>query len=176
MSLEISEITLPPIKVKSGAPEGIASDIYGISRLLKQSAMVDPCREGDLFARTADMLRGSELDGDQHIVIYEKEGRKRDPRGLLSYTAIDNTFIHIDNLVVDESYRRDKERRYGSKLIDFVLLRAERQGISEILLNADRGAIGFYEKLGFALDDRFGEDLNTKYPLMSRRVVSHDER
>lgn len=168
MSLEIREIVLPPINVRSGSPKGIAEDIGGIARLLGQSSVVPLGHASDIFARTADMLREDELDGDHHLIAYDKAQGRREPLGLLSYTTIGDRMLHIDNLVVDAPYRRSM-RRIGSHLIESTMMRAEKLHIPEVLVNADRDAVAFYEKHDFVLDDRY-QDEDSAYPLMSRRV------
>ena len=87
MSLEIREIVLPPINVRSGSPEGIAEDIGGIVRLLGQSSVMPLGHAGDIFARTADMLREDELDGDHHLIAYDKVHGRREPAVSPKYAA-----------------------------------------------------------------------------------------
>ena len=70
---------------------------------------------------------------------------------------IDRDWLCIDDICVDE-----KHRGYGigRKLVDFAVILAQEKGLDRIQLNVyddNRGAVQFYEKIGFTTQKRVME-------------------
>lgn len=70
-------------------------------------------------------------------------------------TKIDEDIIKLRQMAVDEKYQG---KGIGRELILFVEKFAKNKGFEQMVMNARKGAIGFYEKLGYTLvGDEFVE-------------------
>jgi ribosomal protein S18 acetylase RimI-like enzyme len=85
---------------------------------------------------------------------YELVGAFRDGRlvGVLGmrpvHTLVRGPHLHVDDIVVDEDVRKSGG---GRALMDYAVADARSRGMNSVFLDARPEAIGFYERIGFAL-------------------------
>ena len=73
----------------------------------------------------------------------------------------------IGRLAVDQAWR---SHGFGSILVKEMEKRAERMGASTLLLDAQTRAIGFYEKLGYAVCGEEHMDGHVPHKMMKKRL------
>lgn len=85
--------------------------------------------------------------------IYSKEqGRfyiceTDDVVGIVGVRRVDNAFVEIMHIAVDENHRK---QGIASALVKYV---RDAERVDEIIAHTDTDAVGFYEKLGFRIEE-----------------------
>lgn len=69
--------------------------------------------------------------------------------GTLFLTRVDQNRMKIRQVIVEEKYRH---MHIGAKMMEYAQLYAFRRGCREVVLDARKTAVPFYEKLGFVKD------------------------
>lgn len=137
-----------------------AQDISSINKLLSQVLMVHHNGRPDIFKADTKKYTDAELlnilcDDDKPVFVYcDDNGTVRGYAFCVFQQKKDNNILtdvktlYIDDLCVDENFRGHS---IGSKLYEYVLLFAKKQGCYNVTLNVwtcNQSALKFYEKCG----------------------------
>ena len=87
--------------------------------------------------------------------------------GRLYWRSAEEGCMGIGRLAVDQVWRG---HGFGSILVKEMEKRAERMGASTLLLDAQTRAIGFYEKLGYAVCGEEHMDGHVPHKMMKKRL------
>ena len=87
--------------------------------------------------------------------------------GRLYWRSAEEGWMGIGRLSVDQEWRG---YGFGSILVKEMEKRAERMGASTLLLDAQTRAIGFYEKLGYAVCGEEHMDGHVPHKMMKKRL------
>ncbi len=134
-------------------------DIPALGRLLYEVHKVHSDVRPDLFKAGARKYTDEQLEeilqsGERPVFVAEQDGQVAGyafciPKQLVGDRSMtDVRTLHIDDLCVDEAARG---KHIGTKLYDFVLDFAKRQGYYNVTLNVwadNKAAVKFYEKIG----------------------------
>lgn len=134
-------------------------DIPALGRLLYEVHKVHSDVRPDLFKAGARKYTDEQLEeilqsGERPVFVAEQDGQVAGyafciPKQLAGDRSMtDARTLHIDDLCVDEAARG---KHIGTKLYDFVLDFAKRQGYYNVTLNVwadNKAAVEFYEKIG----------------------------
>lgn len=134
-------------------------DIPALGRLLYEVHKVHSDVRPDLFKAGARKYTDEQLEeilqsGERPVFVAEQDGQVAGyafciPKQLVGDRSMtDVRTLHIDDLCVDEAARGE---HIGTKLYDFVLDFAKRQGYYNVTLNVwadNKAAVKFYEKIG----------------------------
>ena len=134
-------------------------DIPALGRLLYEVHKVHSDVRPDLFKAGARKYTDGQLEeilqsGERPVFVAEQDGQVAGdafciPKQLVGDRSMtDVRTLHIDDLCVDEAARG---KHIGTKLYDFVLDFAKRQGYYNVTLNVwadNKAAVKFYEKIG----------------------------
>ncbi len=134
-------------------------DIPALGRLLYEVHKVHSDVRPDLFKAGARKYTDEQLEeilqsGERPVFVAEQDGQVAGyafciPKQLVGDRSMtDVRTLHIDDLCVDEAARG---KHIGTKLYDFVLDFAKRQGYYNVTLNVwadNKAAVEFYEKIG----------------------------
>ena len=134
-------------------------DIPALGRLLYEVHKVHSDVRPDLFKAGARKYTDEQLEeilqsGERPVFVAEQDGQVTGyafciPKQLVGDRSMtDVRTLHIDDLCVDEAARG---KHIGTKLYDFVLDFAKRQGYYNVTLNVwadNKAAVKFYEKIG----------------------------
>ena len=152
------------MSVRFARPE----DLERVNELRRQVNDVHVAGRPDVFkpgfpAELRDHVYTIFNDPDQKIAVYELNGNvvaaavlkhHKKPESPFSYA---NEFLDIDEICVDEKYRR---RGIASEMMDFIREYAKSEGFKKIELNMwefNQGALAFYEEIGFKTYRRYME-------------------
>ena len=133
-------------------------DIPALGRLLYEVHKVHSDVRPDLFKAGARKYTDEQLEeilqsGERPVFVAEQDGQVVGyafciPKQFVGdRSMIDVRTLHIDDLCVDEAARG---KHIGTKLYDFVLDFAKRQGYYNVTLNVwadNKAAVKFYEKI-----------------------------
>ena len=134
-------------------------DIPALGRLLYEVHKVHSDVRPDLFKAGARKYTDEQLEeilqsGERPVFVAEQDGQVVGyafciPKQLVGDRSMtDVRTLYIDDLCVDEAARG---KHIGTKLYDFVLDFAKRQGYYNVTLNVwadNKAAVEFYEKIG----------------------------
>ena len=134
-------------------------DIPALGRLLYEVHKVHSDVRPDLFKAGARKYTDEQLEeilqsGERPVFVAEQDGQVAGyafciPKQLVGDRSMtDVRTLYIDDLCVDEATRG---KHIGTKLYDFVLDFAKRQGYYNVTLNVwadNKAAVKFYEKIG----------------------------
>ena len=134
-------------------------DIPALGRLLYEVHKVHSDVRPDLFKAGARKYTDEQLEeilqsGERPVFVAEQDGQVAGyafciPKQLAGDRSMtDVRTLYIDDLCVDEATRG---KHIGTKLYDFVLDFAKRQGYYNVTLNVwadNKAAVEFYEKIG----------------------------
>lgn len=134
-------------------------DIPALGRLLYEVHKVHSDVRPDLFKAGARKYTDGQLEeilqsGERPVFVAEQDGQVAGyvfciPKQLVGDRSMtDVRTLYIDDLCVDEAARG---KHIGTKLYDFVLEFAKRQGYYNVTLNVwadNKAAVKFYEKIG----------------------------
>lgn len=134
-------------------------DIPALGRLLYEVHKVHSDVRPDLFKAGARKYTDEQLEeilqsGERPVFVAEQDGQGAGyafciPKQLVGDRSMtDVRTLYIDDLCVDEAARG---KHIGTKLYDFVLDFAKRQGYYNVTLNVwadNKAAVKFYEKIG----------------------------
>ncbi len=134
-------------------------DIPALGRLLYEVHKVHSDVRPDLFKAGARKYTDEQLEeilqsGERPVFVAEQDGQVAGyafciPKQFVGDRSMtDVRTLHIDDLCVDEAARG---KHIGTKLYDFVLDFAKRQGYYNVTLNVwadNKAAVKFYEKIG----------------------------
>lgn len=134
-------------------------DIPALGRLLYEVHKVHSDVRPDLFKAGARKYTDEQLEeilqsGERPVFVAEQDGQVAGyafciPKQLAGDRSMtDARTLYIDDLCVDEAARG---KHIGTKLYDFVLDFAKRQGYYNVTLNVwadNKAAVKFYEKIG----------------------------
>ncbi len=134
-------------------------DIPALGRLLYEVHKVHSDVRPDLFKAGARKYTDEQLEeilqsGERPVFVAEQDGRVVGyafciPKQFVGDRSMtDVRTLYIDDLCVDEAARG---KHIGTKLYDFVLDFAKRQGYYNVTLNVwadNKAAVEFYEKIG----------------------------
>lgn len=134
-------------------------DIPALGRLLYEVHKVHSDVRPDLFKAGARKYTDEQLEeilqsGERPVFVAEQDGQVAGyafciPKQLVGDRSMtDVRTLYIDDLCVDEAARG---KHIGTKLYDFVLDFAKRQGYYNVTLNVwadNKAAVEFYEKIG----------------------------
>lgn len=134
-------------------------DIPALGRLLYEVHKVHSDVRPDLFKAGARKYTDEQLEeilqsGERPVFVAEQDGQVAGyafciPKQLVGDRSMtDVRTLYIDDLCVDEATRG---KHIGTKLYDFVLDFAKRQGYYNVTLNVwadNKAAVEFYEKIG----------------------------
>lgn len=134
-------------------------DIPALGRLLYEVHKVHSDVRPDLFKAGARKYTDEQLEeilqsGERPVFVAEQDGQVAGyafciPKQLVGDRSMtDVRTLYIDDLCVDEAARG---KHIGTKLYDFVLDFAKRQGYYNVTLNVwadNKAAVKFYEKIG----------------------------
>ncbi len=134
-------------------------DLDGINKLLCQVLMVHHKGRPDIFKPNAKKYKDNELleiiaDDERPIFIAEEDEEVLGYAFCIFQQHIDNNILtdiktlYIDDLCVNEECRG---KHIGSKLYDYVLDFAKKEGCYNVTLNVwacNESALRFYEKMG----------------------------
>ena len=134
-------------------------DIPALDRLLYEVHKVHSDVRPDLFKAGARKYTDEQLEeilqsGERPVFVAEQDGQVAGyafciPKQLVGDRSMtDVRTLYIDDLCVDEAARG---KHIGTKLYDFVLDFAKRQGYYNVTLNVwadNKAAVKFYEKIG----------------------------
>ncbi len=134
-------------------------DIPALGRLLYEVHKVHSDVRPDLFKAGARKYTDEQLEeilqsGERPVFVAEQDGQVAGyafciPKQLVGDRSMtDVRTLHIDDLCVYEAARG---KHIGTKLYDFVLDFAKRQGYYNVTLNVwadNKAAVKFYEKIG----------------------------
>lgn len=134
-------------------------DIPALGRLLYEVHKVHSDVRPDLFKAGARKYTDEQLEeilqsGERPVFVAEQDGQVVGyafciPKQFVGDRSMtDVRTLHIDDLCVDEAARG---KHIGTKLYDFVLDFAKRQGYYNVTLNVwadNKAAVKFYEKIG----------------------------
>lgn len=137
-------------------------DIPALGRLLYEVHKVHSDVRPDLFKAGARKYTDEQLEeilqsGERPVFVAEQDGQVAGyafciPKQLVGDRSMtDVRTLHIDDLCVDEAARG---KHIGTKLYDFVLDFAKRQGYYNVTLNVwadNKAAVKFYEKIGLRI-------------------------
>ena len=137
-------------------------DIPALGRLLYEVHKVHSDVRPDLFKAGARKYTDEQLEeilqsGERPVFVAELDGQVAGyafciPKQLVGDRSMtDVRTLYIDDLCVDEAARG---KHIGTKLYDFVLDFAKRQGYYNVTLNVwadNKAAVKFYEKIGLRI-------------------------
>lgn len=137
-------------------------DIPALGRLLYEVHKVHSDVRPDLFKAGARKYTDGQLEeilqsGERPVFVAEQDGQVAGyafciPKQLVGDRSMtDVRTLYIDDLCVDEAARG---KHIGTKLYDFVLDFAKRQGYYNVTLNVwvdNKAAVKFYEKIGLRI-------------------------
>lgn len=137
-------------------------DIPALGRLLYEVHKVHSDVRPDLFKAGARKYTDEQLEeilqsGERPVFVAEQDGQVVGyafciPKQFVGDRSMtDVRTLHIDDLCVDEAARG---KHIGTKLYDFVLDFAKRQGYYNVTLNVwadNKAAVKFYEKIGLRI-------------------------
>ncbi len=137
-------------------------DIPALGRLLYEVHKVHSDVRPDLFKAGARKYTDEQLEeilqsGERPVFVAEQDGQVAGyafciPKQLVGDRSMtDVRTLYIDDLCVDEAARG---KHIGTKLYDFVLDFAKRQGYYNVTLNVwadNKAAVKFYEKIGLRI-------------------------
>ena len=137
-------------------------DIPALGRLLYEVHKVHSDVRPDLFKAGARKYTDEQLEeilqsGERPVFVAEQDGQVVGyafciPKQFVGDRSMtDVRTLYIDDLCVDEAARG---KHIGTKLYDFVLYFAKRQGYYNVTLNVwadNKAAVKFYEKIGLRI-------------------------
>ena len=137
-------------------------DIPALGRLLYEVHKVHSDVRPDLFKAGTRKYTDGQLEeilqsGERPVFVAEQDGQVAGyafciPKQLVGDRSMtDVRTLYIDDLCVDEAARG---KHIGTKLYDFVLDFAKRQGYYNVTLNVwadNKAAVKFYEKIGLRI-------------------------